>query len=90
MLEQRIDEVTKANQAFYEAFGELDIAKMDRIWAHQEYVTCIHPGWARKPRPDLKACRLKLPWRRPSAGVSLPVCASSLYPAGVSRTGNLV
>lgn len=45
MLEQRIAEVTQANQAFYEAFESLDIARMDRIWAHQEYVTCIHPGW---------------------------------------------
>ncbi|MEQ1656753.1 MAG: nuclear transport factor 2 family protein, partial [Nitrospira sp.] len=55
MLEQRIDEVTKANQAFYEAFGSLDIAKMDRIWAHQEYVTCIHPGWTlRSDWPEVR------------------------------------
>lgn len=45
MLEQRIEEVTKANQRFYEAFSSLDIAVMDQVWAHQEYVTCIHPGW---------------------------------------------
>ena len=45
MLKQRIDAVTKANQKFYDAFETLDIAKMDEIWAHQEYVTCIHPGW---------------------------------------------
>ena len=45
MLEQRIQEVTKANQRFYEAFESLDIVKMDSVWAHQEYVTCIHPGW---------------------------------------------
>ena len=55
MLEQRIDEVTKANQAFYEAFGSLDIAKMDRIWAHQDYVTCIHPGWTlRSDWPEVR------------------------------------
>ena len=45
MLKERIEEVTRANQQFYEAFERLDIARMDRIWAHQEYVTCIHPGW---------------------------------------------
>ena len=45
MLEQRIEAVNKANQAFYAAFGNLDIGEMDKIWAHQEYVTCIHPGW---------------------------------------------
>ncbi len=45
MLKQRIQEVTKANQRFYEAFESLDIVKMDSVWAHQAYVTCIHPGW---------------------------------------------
>ena len=45
MLEERIAEVTKVNAAFYEAFESLDIANMDRVWAKQEYVTCIHPGW---------------------------------------------
>jgi len=46
MLKERIEEVTRANQDFYAAFESLDIAQMDRIWAPQEYVTCIHPGWA--------------------------------------------
>ena len=45
MLEQRIEAVTKANQSFYEAFESLDIARMDCVWMHQDYVTCIHPGW---------------------------------------------
>jgi ketosteroid isomerase-like protein len=46
MLERRIENVTKANQRFYEAFESLDIARMDEVWAHLDYVTCIHPGWA--------------------------------------------
>ena len=46
MLKERIEEVTQANEAFYQAFESLDIAAMDRVWAHQEYVTCIHPGWS--------------------------------------------
>ncbi len=45
MIKERIEEVTKANEAFYDAFGSLDVVKMDRVWAQQEYVTCIHPGW---------------------------------------------
>ncbi|MGH7228915.1 MAG: nuclear transport factor 2 family protein [Nitrospiraceae bacterium] len=45
MLKERIEEVTRANQEFYQAFESLDIGRMDRIWAQQEYVTCIHPGW---------------------------------------------
>ncbi len=46
MLKERIEEVTLANEEFYGAFESLDIGKMDKIWAHQEYVTCIHPGWS--------------------------------------------
>nr|MBI3613895.1 nuclear transport factor 2 family protein [Nitrospirota bacterium] len=45
MLKAKIEEVTRANQDFYKAFESLDVARMDRIWAQQEYVTCIHPGW---------------------------------------------
>jgi ketosteroid isomerase-like protein len=45
MLKERIEEVTRVNEAFYEAFESLDIASIDRLWAKQEYVTCIHPGW---------------------------------------------
>jgi ketosteroid isomerase-like protein len=51
MLKERIEEVTRANQEFYQAFESLDISRMDRIWAHQEYVTCIHPG-----------CTLRIGW----------------------------
>lgn len=45
LLRAKIEEVTRANQEFYKAFESLDVARMDRIWAQQEYVTCIHPGW---------------------------------------------
>ena len=34
-----------ANEAFYLAFQNRDLAGMDRIWAAGEDVTCIHPGW---------------------------------------------
>jgi len=46
MLKERIEEVTRTNEAFYKAFESLDVTAMDRIWAHQEYITCIHPGWS--------------------------------------------
>jgi len=48
MLKEKIDEVARANQEFYEAFESLDIVRMDRIWLQQEYVTCIHPGWTQR------------------------------------------
>ncbi len=45
MIKERIEEVTRANEAFYRAFESLDIANMDKVWVQQDYVTCIHPGW---------------------------------------------
>lgn len=45
VVEQRIEEIARANLAFYAAFESLDMLQMDRVWAHLEYVTCIHPGW---------------------------------------------
>ena len=47
-LQEKIEEVTQANQQFYEAFESLDVAHMDRIWLQQDYVTCIHPGWTQR------------------------------------------
>jgi ketosteroid isomerase-like protein len=46
MIKERIEEVTRANEAFYEAFESLDIGQMDQVWAQQDYVTCVHPGWS--------------------------------------------
>jgi hypothetical protein len=34
-----------ANDAFYLAFSAKDGPAMDRIWARQHPVVCIHPGW---------------------------------------------
>jgi ketosteroid isomerase-like protein len=38
-------DVQEANAAFYRAFEALDVADMDRVWAHGEHVRCVHPGW---------------------------------------------
>ena len=45
MIKERIEEVTKANEGFYKAFESLDITNMDQVWAQEDYVTCVHPGW---------------------------------------------
>jgi ketosteroid isomerase-like protein len=37
--------VVAANAAFYDAFVNRDLAAMDRLWAEQAAVACIHPGW---------------------------------------------
>lgn len=38
-------EVLAANEAFYGAFAQTDLATMDRLWAQRAPVACIHPGW---------------------------------------------
>jgi hypothetical protein len=35
-----------ANEAFYQAFANADMAAMDAIWANRPNVFCNHPGWA--------------------------------------------
>jgi len=37
--------VEEANAAFYRAFEALDLDEMDAVWAHDEHVRCVHPGW---------------------------------------------
>ena len=37
--------VLAANRRFYVAFESLDLAAMEEIWAHEDWVQCVHPGW---------------------------------------------
>lgn len=41
----RRDEALFANEAFYLAFAEGDVAAMDGLWAGRPDVVCVHPGW---------------------------------------------
>jgi hypothetical protein len=38
-------EVLFANETFYRAFGDRDRRAMDEIWARENPVACVHPGW---------------------------------------------
>ncbi|MBW4468149.1 MAG: nuclear transport factor 2 family protein [Pegethrix bostrychoides GSE-TBD4-15B] len=38
--------ILATNQAFYQAFEQLDIHAMELIWSKSPSVTCIHPGRA--------------------------------------------
>ena len=40
-----VDAVIAANLGFYEAFGSLDIQRMDSVWEPSDRVLCVHPGW---------------------------------------------
>jgi hypothetical protein len=37
--------VLTANEAFYRAFSERDLAAMEALWSHRSPVACVHPGW---------------------------------------------
>ena len=39
------DALREANHHFYAAFESLDIAQMEAVWAHDDEVECVHPGW---------------------------------------------
>ncbi len=38
-------DVREANRRFYQAFAALDLERMDEVWAHEDWVECVHPGW---------------------------------------------
>ncbi len=40
-----VKSVLAANRRFYDAFGNLDIAEMERVWENSDRVLCVHPGW---------------------------------------------
>jgi hypothetical protein len=40
-----VTSVLFANEAFYHAFSQRDFATMERLWARERPVLCIHPGW---------------------------------------------
>jgi len=44
-LPRELTEVEEANLAFYEAFNQCDIKRMEKLWSPSPYVRCIHPGW---------------------------------------------
>ena len=37
--------VRAANQRFYVAFESLNLAEMEAVWAHDDQVECVQPGW---------------------------------------------
>jgi SnoaL-like domain len=37
--------IEDANARFYRAFERLDLGEMDGVWAHADYVKCVHTGW---------------------------------------------
>ena len=44
-LETTEQAVLDANRRFYQAFAALEVPQMDAVWAHEDWVECVHPGW---------------------------------------------
>lgn len=40
------DAVLFANEAFYRAFADRDVAAMEALWSREAPIACIHPGWS--------------------------------------------
>ena len=45
MSDLESDKILKVNQLFYEALGTRNIELMKAVWANDEKVGCVHPGW---------------------------------------------
>lgn len=41
-----IEPVLQANRKFYRALSDMDLQAMTEVWLHEEWVRCVHPGWA--------------------------------------------
>ncbi|HZS07440.1 MAG TPA: nuclear transport factor 2 family protein [Blastocatellia bacterium] len=37
--------VADVNERFYRALEESDLAAMEALWVHEDWVKCVHPGW---------------------------------------------
>lgn len=37
------NQLAGANEGFYRAFESLDLGEMEKIWAKESYIQCIHP-----------------------------------------------
>ena len=41
-----LEELLEANRRFYEALTTLDLEAMEQVWLPEDWVRCVHPGWA--------------------------------------------
>lgn len=44
-IEAELTAIRLANERFYRALTGLDFPAMEALWAHEEGIRCIHPGW---------------------------------------------
>ncbi len=44
-MELTLESLIETNARFYRALEEADLATMERLWMHDGWVRCLHPGW---------------------------------------------
>lgn len=83
--------VEAANHAFYRALGARDLHQMDEIWAVDDDVSCIHPGWHRLDGHDEVSRSWRAifansrPWRVSSENVRIFVAGSLAFVVCVEK-----
>ncbi len=45
MTAEAVASIEEANTRFYRALESGDLERMEEVWAHEDWVRCVHPGW---------------------------------------------
>jgi len=44
VMDDELESLRRANERFYKALEDLDLATMEAVWLHDGWVRCVHPG----------------------------------------------
>ena len=44
-MDEKIKEIKKINERFYEAICNANLSLMEELWAKTDEAKCVHPGW---------------------------------------------
>lgn len=89
------DAVRAANHRFFAAFEALSLAEMEAVWAHDDDVQCVQPGWEllrgwddvrerwKRVFKNLKRVRVAVSgnWVRVEGGVGWVACTARITTA---------
>lgn len=81
-----LTDLLKANQSFYDAFNERNVAKMEKLWSEKAPVACIHPGWA----PMFERSQILDSWTKILRNPKAPIVLCRQPQASVYGVGGFV
>lgn len=73
-----------ANDAFYLAFSHRDFEAMERLWARESPVFCIHPGWPALADRDAIIASWRNILQNPATGNATPHHARAFLYGGLA------